>query len=133
MTHTLCVKMKTSNRSINIILLTLTAISIFGVIAGSNELILGVLKGTIFEEPLYKLHIGNVIIFSLSGGFLISLFFLFLVVKLPEIRKREIIKNNISTQYQHFKEDTIQILLWASMEAKWGQTCLLQIDSFFTT
>ncbi len=107
--------MKTSNRSINIILLTLTAISIFGVIAGSNERILGVLKGTIFEEPLYKLHIGNEIIFSLSCGFLISLFFWFLVLKLPEIRKREIIKNNISTEYQHFKEDTIQILLWASI------------------
>jgi len=61
------------------------------------------------------LHIGNEIIFSLSGGFLISLFFWFLVVKLPEIRKREIIKNNISAQYQHFKEDTIQILLLASI------------------
>jgi len=107
--------MKVSNRSINFVLLILTTISIFGVIAGSKENILGILKGTIFEQPLYKLHIGNEIIFSLSGGFLISLFFWFLVVKLPEIRKREIIKNNISIHYQHFKEDTIQILLSASI------------------
>lgn len=91
------------------------AISIFGVFAGSNELILEILKGTLFEKPLYKLHIGNEIIFNLSCGFLISLFLWFIVVKLPAIRKREIIKKNISNQYHHFKEDTIQILLWASI------------------
>jgi hypothetical protein len=103
------------NRTINASLLILACISLFGIIAGSNEGILSVLKGTAIELPLYHLHSGNQIIFSLSGGFLISIFFWFLVVKLPEMRKRNIIKHNISTQYQHFKEDTIEILLWASI------------------
>lgn len=107
--------MKIKNRTINVALLILACISVFGVITGSNERILEFLKGTAIEQPLYSLHSGNQIIFSLSGGYLISIFFWFLVVKIPEIRKRNIIKHNISTQYRYFKEDTIQILLAASI------------------
>jgi hypothetical protein len=107
--------MKITNRSINRLLSILTCISVVGVIAGSNEGILSVLKGTPIEHTLYKLHSGNQIIFDLSMGFLISIFFWFIVVKIPEIRKRNIIRHNISTQYQFFKEDTIRILLQASV------------------
>jgi hypothetical protein len=51
----------------------------------------------------------------LSGGFIISLFFWFLLVHLPDLKHRKIIKTNLSNYYQNFKEDTIQILLWAAI------------------
>ena len=106
--------MKIKNLTINVILSILSCISLFGLIAGSNEKILGVLRGSTIEQTLYNLHSGNQILFSMSGGLLISIFFWLLVVKIPEIRKRNIIKHNISTRYQYFKEDTIQILLDAA-------------------
>ncbi|HDY90322.1 MAG TPA: hypothetical protein ENH82_19655 [bacterium] len=106
--------MQASNRTINIALAVITAIAILGMFSGSNEPIIDFLKGTKAEGILYSLHTGNEIIFSLSGGFLVSLFLWFLVVKLPASRKRKILKNNLAKQYQHFREDTVAILLCAS-------------------
>ena len=92
----------------------LTALAIFGTLAGSNEPVIGMLQDTWIADISRKLHIGNTILFNLSVGFLVSLFFWFLVVRVPELRKRAILKRNLTRQYQYFKEDVIQILLFAA-------------------
>lgn len=96
------------------ILIFLTAISIFGVFAGSQEPVIAALEGTVLASWLHSLHIGNAIVFSLSVGVLVSIFFWLIVVYIPERKRRHILRNNLARYYQHFKEDTIQILLSAS-------------------
>jgi hypothetical protein len=93
----------------------LTVLAIFGMFSGSSEPIVAILKDTWIADIAYRLHIGNAIVFDLSVGFLISLFFWFLIVRIPESRKKAILRNNLARQYQHFKEDVIQILLFSSV------------------
>lgn len=89
--------------------------AVFGLFSGSKEPIIGLLRGSAIEPLLYKLHNGNSIVFTLSSGYLVSLFFWFIVVYVPNIQHRRVIKNNLSNYYNNFKEDTIQILLWGSI------------------
>ena len=96
------------------ILTLLFVLSIFGLFSGSQEPVVWFLRGTQVEPFLLALHNGNSIIFTLSGGFIISIFFWYLLIHLPEAKNRAIIKTNIAIYYQNFKEDTIQILLGAS-------------------
>jgi hypothetical protein len=97
------------------ILLTIGLLSLYGAIAGSEEPILSFLVGTPVESLLYAAHIGNNIVSNLSVGLLVSIFFWYIVVYLPERNRRKIIRNNLAAHYQDFKENTIQILLWASI------------------
>src|SRR5215208_4692766 len=92
-------------------LLLLTLVAVFGMLSGSNDPVVGMLRGTILEPYLYELHNGNSIVFNLSVGYLISIFFWLLVVVFPERSRRRILRDNLSRRYQDFKEDTIQILL----------------------
>lgn len=50
---------------------------------------------------------------NLLAGSLVSFLFYFLVVHLPESRKKSIIKNNLQRMYQRIKED----ILWAVVHA----------------
>lgn len=93
----------------------LALVAVFGTFSGSNEPIVGFLRGTYIEPHLLALHNGNSIVFNLSVGYLVSLFFWFLVVYLPERSRRLILRDNLSRRYQDFRESTIQILLWASI------------------
>ena len=86
----------------------------FGVFSGSQESVVWVLRNTNIEPLLIALHTGNSIIFNLSIGCLISMFFWYLLVFIPNKKHELIIKNNLSHQYQSFKENTINILLRAS-------------------
>ena len=91
-------------------LLLLTLVAFFGMFAGSNEPVVGILRGTSLEPYLYTPHSGNSIVFNLSIGYLVSVFFWLLVVYFPERGRRR-----MSRRYQDFREDTIQILLWSSV------------------
>lgn len=104
-----------NKRILRVALYALTALAVFGMFSGGNEPIIAILKDTSIADIAYRLHIGNSIVFDLSVGFLVSLFFWFLIVQIPESRKRAILRNNLARQYQHFKEDVIQILLFASV------------------
>jgi hypothetical protein len=73
------------------------------------------LRGTSVEPYLLALHNGNSIVFSLSVGYLVSLFFWLLVVFIPEHNRQQVLRDNLCRRYQDFRESTIQILLLASI------------------
>lgn len=102
------------DRFIKIVLLLLTLVAIFGMFAGGNEPIIGILRGTPLEPYLYQLNYSNSIIFNLSVGYLVSVFFWLLVVYYPEQHRRHILRDNLNLRYKNFKEDTIHILLQAA-------------------
>lgn len=89
--------------------------AIFGIFSASGEPVVPWLRGTIFERPLLALGWTNTILFNLSIGYLVSLFFWFLVVYFPERKRRSLLRLNLSRRYQAFKEEVIQTLLWASI------------------
>ena len=95
--------------------LVLALVAMFGTFSGSTEPVVSFLRGTSIEPYLLALHNGNSIVFNLSVGYLVSLFFWLLVVYLPERSRRLILRDNLSRRYQDFRESTIQILLWASI------------------
>lgn len=95
--------------------LLLALVAVFGTFSGSTEPVVGFLRGSSIEPYLLALHNGNSIVFNLSVGYLISLFFWLLVVYLPERRQRILLRDNLSRRYRDFRESTIQILLWASI------------------
>ena len=97
------------------VLLTFSFVAVFGMFSGSNEPIVGFLRGTSIEPYVLALHNGNSIVFNLSVGYLVSMFFWLLVVYFPERSRRLILRDNLSRRYQDFREDTTQILLWASI------------------
>lgn len=98
-----------------VLFLILTPLAIFGTFSGSTEPVVGFLRDTTIEPYFLALHNGNAIVFNLSVGYLVSLFFWFLVVYLPERTRRQILRNNLSLHYQDFRERTIQSLLWAAI------------------
>lgn len=98
-----------------VLFLILVPLSAFGTFSGSTEPVVWFLRGTSVEPFLQALHSGNSIVFSLSVGYLVSLFFWFLVVYFPDRTRRLILRDNLRRRYQDFRESTIQILLWASI------------------
>lgn len=102
-------------KPLQLIVPALVALSIFGVFSGSNEQVIAALKGSAFEDLAVRLHTGNSILFNLSNGVLGGILVWFLVAWIPEKRRRSVIRANLATHYKQFKEDTIQILLFASI------------------
>ena len=89
-------------------------ISIFGMILGSNDPVLSILRNTWVEPFFYSLSNGKAIVFSLSCGYIISTFLWYTLVYIPELKQRKIIKKNIKQRYKLFKENIIFNLLYAS-------------------
>ncbi|ADU64089.1 MAG: hypothetical protein KUA35_15700 [Pseudodesulfovibrio sp.] len=89
-------------------------ISILGIFIGSDDPILPFLQGTWVEPLFYSLNNGNSIVFNLSCGYVVSIFLWYILVYLPEVKKRKIIRENISQRYKSFKENTICNLLYAA-------------------
>lgn len=100
-------------KPLRVVLWTLSVASIFLALKTSGEPVPTVLKNTWVEAWFEKLSTGNAILFDLSVGFLVSVFFYLMVVWFPDRRNKIIIKKNLAEQYQSFKEDTILILLAA--------------------
>lgn len=98
------------------LLVGLSAVATYGTIAGSREPIIEVLQDTWLAIILTEVHIGNQIVFTLSSGILVSIFFWFLIVAVPQTKRRRILKSNFQQHYLYFKEDVIRILLSASNE-----------------
>lgn len=104
--------MKSKNKQ-RLILAILGLTAIFGTFSGSDEPAPRVLRGTSVARVLYALHSGNSILFNLSVGVLVSLFFWWLVVAVPQAEKRKMLRNNLQRQYMLFKEEVVHILLFA--------------------
>ena len=103
----------TRQKKQSIALFMLGSLSVLGMFVGSNEPILPILENTWVATTAYRLHLGNSIIYDLSTGILVSIFFWWLLVSLPQTKKNKIIKSTLQRHYGYFKEDTIQILLFA--------------------
>lgn len=89
-------------------------ISVAGIILGSNDPVPSILHHTWVDPFLYSLSNGNSIVFNLSCGYLISIFLWYILVNIPESKKKEIIKENMWQRYKSFKKNTIGNLLYAS-------------------
>lgn len=100
-------------RSETIILWVLSIISIVLVLKTSDDPLVGIFNNSHVQFLFQKLSVGNVIIFNLSVGFIVSVIFYQIVFWLPDRRRRSLIKKNIKERYKFFKEDTISILLSA--------------------
>lgn len=82
----------------NCILGILGIISTFLMFKASSDPIWSVLN---YEgNMLSQFSTGNNIVFNLSIGIFVSIIFYILIVKYPEHRKKEIIKNNMREQYE---------------------------------
>lgn len=97
----------------------LTVIAVIGMFAFSGEKIISPLQGTLVEPILLAMGWTNTIAFNLCVGFLISVFFWWLVVYLPERQRRELLRTSLARRYADFRHNTIQICSWA---AKLGLT-----------
>lgn len=93
----------------------LVILAIIGMFSGADEPVVSVLQGTKVEEIANRLHTGNTIVFNSSVSFLTGVFVWFLVVWIPEQRKRTVLKTNLLRRYREFKETVIQNSLWASV------------------
>ena len=98
-----------------ILLVGLSVVAFLCMFSGSGEPVIAILRGTAVEPYLLALSAENAIVFNLSVGYLVSVFFWLLVVHLPERRRRLLLRDNFSRRYQEFREDTIQIFLWAAI------------------
>lgn len=100
-------------------------LAVYGTISGSNEPVIQIFRDTQVERLAVSLHHGNEIVFGLSVGLLTGVFVWFLLVWLPEQKRREIIRTNLRRKYHDFKHATMQTLVHAA-----GQSVDLEtIDS----
>jgi hypothetical protein len=107
-------------KSLPVTLWTLSIASILLALKTSGEPVPEVFGNTWVESWFQRFPTGNAILFDLSIGLLVSVFFYLLVVWFPDRRKKKLIKKNMAEQYQSFREDTIQILLAAQRSYEAG-------------
>ena len=93
---------------------TISIGSIVLALKASDERMPSVLRDTWVDSLFQQFGTGNSIIFSLSIGFLISVFFYLLIAWYPNRQRKNLIKRNFQEQYLSFKHDTICIFLGAS-------------------
>jgi hypothetical protein len=92
-------------RYFNLGLFVFSIICVFFIVKSSDEAL--VINSSLFEQ----FSVGNTIIFNLSSGMLISIWFYFLVVYLPERLRKKRIKNHFILQYTEFKRNLIRHIL----------------------
>lgn len=93
-------------------LLILSFLCLIFVLKSSKERLLFESAGLFFQQ--FKL--GNEIVFNLSCGMLISIWFYFLVILLPEKKNKRRVKNHFISQYREFKRHLIMYIVNACRE-----------------
>ena len=114
-------RIKTSN----LFLCILSIVSAFLALKSNPEQIQLTFKYTWIDYFFKPFAVGNPVIFKISIGFLVSMFFYLLVVWYPAKRKKIIIKHNLEETYRFFKSDTIYILMNACNNGGGGYDSLL--------
>ena len=104
----------------NFLLWILSVGSIFLAFKAGTDPMPSIFKDTWVDYLFEPFATGNSIIFGLSIGFLVSMFFYLLVVWYPEKRKKLITKHNLEETYRFFKNSTIHILMSASANGGGG-------------
>ncbi|MEC6907950.1 hypothetical protein VXS04_09750 [Photobacterium piscicola] len=97
---------------LNKCLLFLSFLCLFLVLKSSEEKLLLDSMNFIFQQ----FEVGNEIVFNLSCGMFISIWFYFLVVWLPEKKNKTRVKNHFIYQYAEFKRHLIMHIVGACKE-----------------
>ncbi|MES2192185.1 MAG: hypothetical protein V4454_18860 [Pseudomonadota bacterium] len=92
----------------------LSLAAIIGMFSFSGEHVFPLLRGSAVEPLLLKLGVPNAIGFNLCIGFITSVFFWWLVVHVPEVQRRNMLRKNLGRRYRDFRYNTIQMLIWSS-------------------
>lgn len=96
-----------------IALVSIVAIPVmFATRPNPNE-VLPLFEGGRIERFLTGVHSDQPILFNVAIGYLISAFFWWIVVDIPERRRREIIRNSLARSYVDFKEAVVSLMLGA--------------------
>ncbi len=103
-------------KTVTSILFVLFFLSIIFIFKSSDEYILNIFKETWIEENFIQFPSGNSIIFNISIGIFVSIFFYVIVVWFPDRRKKKLLKNNLSKHYLYFKKNCLQIFCRAMKE-----------------
>lgn len=103
-------------KTVTSILFVLFFLSIIFIFKSSDEYILNIFKETWIEENFIQFPSGNSIIFNISIGIFVSIFFYVIVVWFPDRRKKKLLKNNLSKHYLYFKKNCLQIFCHAMKE-----------------
>lgn len=106
------------SRKVNLIIAGLAVCASVLLFVTSGERIPPSLKDSKIAPLLHELSWPNTIVFNLSVGYLSSTIFWILVVYIPERSRRAILRNTLATQYQQFKQEVVQIFVWASGDSQ---------------
>lgn len=106
------------SKKVNYFIFALAVIGAFGLFVTSGAPIIQSLVDSKIAPVLYALSYPNTIAFNLLIGYLTSTFFWFLVVYIPEKSRRRLLRATLANRYMEFKQEIIQILIWASGESK---------------
>ena len=104
-------------RIVNFAIIVLAAIATLLMFVSSGEPILPLIKDSQIAPMLYALSWTNTIMFNLSVGYLISAIFWLLVVYLPDKFRRRLLRDTLAKRYEEFKQEIVQIFIWASGES----------------
>ncbi|EOX3441815.1 hypothetical protein ACPFUR_003440 [Vibrio cholerae] len=99
---------------LNRILVFASVICLFLVFKTSDEPT--ILRGGLSELAFEQFSFGNTILFNFSSGLLISIWFYFLVVYIPDVRRRNRVKKHFVMQYSQFRKQVITHILGACKE-----------------
>ncbi|MCE4059972.1 hypothetical protein LXM60_07105 [Pandoraea sputorum] len=97
-----------------ITLVSIVAIPVMFATRPNPNQALPLVEGGWIEHILTALHSDQPILFNVAIGYLISAFFWWIVVDIPERRRREIIRNSLARCYFDFKESVVSLMLGAA-------------------
>lgn len=100
---------------LNRILLVISAICLVLVFKTSDER--PVFQGQFFDWIFGEFSTGNTIVFNLTTGLFISIWFYFLVVYIPDVQRKKRIKKHFGMQYLEFRRQVISNILGACRES----------------
>ena len=100
------------SRILTVAIAALSLLAVVVMFIASGEPVVSSLRGTSLETVLVALGWTNAIAFNLAVGYLVSALFWLLVVYIPDLSRRRLIRDNLSRRYQDFKESVLQILLY---------------------
>jgi hypothetical protein len=100
---------------LNQVLMVISIICLVLVFKTSDEA--PIFRGELFDWFFSQFSIGNAILFNLASGLLISIWFYFLVVYLPDVKRQKRIKKHFVMQYLVFREQVITHILGSCGES----------------
>jgi len=95
----------------------------------SDEPLVSIFNDTWIDRLLQQFGTGNSLIFNLSIGYLVSIFFYLLVVWYPQKQHKHLIKRNFENHYLTFKKDVIFIFLQILQISTYDPELILKLSN----